>query len=81
MITITLTDNTIAITTNHMYKYDNHKHNNNNDNNNNILVEYYATCRSAARRYRYCEFMITRIRSVFKMSCLFLRPRPWQFEI
>ena len=21
------------------------------------------------------------IRSVFKMSCLFLRPRPWQFEI
>ena len=23
----------------------------------------------------------TLIRSVFKMSCLFLRPRPWQFEI
>ena len=22
-----------------------------------------------------------RLRSVFKMLCLFLRPRPWQFEI
>ena len=22
-----------------------------------------------------------RLRSVFKISCLFLRPRPWQFEI
>ena len=22
----------------------------------------------------------TTIRSVFKISCLFLRPRPWQFE-
>ena len=21
-----------------------------------------------------------RVRSVFKISCLFLRPRPWQFE-
>ena len=21
------------------------------------------------------------VRSVFKISCLFLRPRPWQFEI
>ena len=24
---------------------------------------------------------VTMIRSVFKISCLFLRPRPWQFEI
>ena len=26
-------------------------------------------------------FRLCHIRSVFKMSCLFLRPRPWQFEI
>ena len=27
------------------------------------------------------QVQVEHIRSVFKMSCLFLRPRPWQFEI
>ena len=26
-------------------------------------------------------FAATPLRPVFKISCLFLRPRPWQFEI
>ena len=31
--------------------------------------------------YAYDYNSIRIIRSVVKMSCLFLRPRPWQFEI
>ena len=30
---------------------------------------------------RNCDCMGHALRSVFKISCLFLRPRPWQFEI
>ena len=30
---------------------------------------------------RLCSSCLVAVQSVFKISCLFLRPRPWQFEI
>ena len=44
-------------------------------------------CRAAAldgpapRRHPGCTGFLTSLRSVFKKSCLLLRPRPWQFDI
>ena len=48
----------------------------------NIVVPHFdpSTCYADPPRGVFCP-KVNDIRSVFKISCLFLRPRLWQFEI
>ena len=50
-------------------------------------IDKYISFREARRRslgpyaVTCAVVLVVVVRSVFKISCLFLRPRPWQFEI
>ena len=44
-----------------------------------IVILMTGSCTRRSQEFR--EFNPGTVWSVFKISCLFLRPRPWQFEI
>ena len=46
-----------------------------------VSVMYLLAGMSANLITQLIVFVFDTLRSVFKCSCLFLRPRPWQFEI
>ena len=46
-----------------------------------IYIHIYHDSRKWGGAGRLSPSQMITVRSVFKMSCLFLRPRPWQFEI
>ena len=56
-------------------------HNNNNNNSNNIIIISSSSSSNKQDNNNDTDHSKSCLRSVFRISCLFLRPRLWQSDI